>query len=178
MRNIIILFILLQCLLYMVSCDNSGSNIEEDKKETLLSQVDSLEKKMGASEMIDVNTAEVLVNKYVEYFLAFPSDSIVPEYLFRAGGLARAIGKPYEAIDAYKNICGKYPAYKHVPEALFQQGLIYDSDLNNDSSAKIIYEQVIAKYPDIQYAKDAKKLIEYLGKTDEELIEQFSKMNQ
>ena len=52
-----------------------------------------------------------------------------------------------------------------------------DNFLNDDAKAKIIYEEVIAKYPNLSYANDAKAAINNLGKTDEELIKEFEKKN-
>ena len=161
----------------LLACSSNKNDDAEQAKKNFVHEIDSLQKKMAESENINTIVAGVLVKKYNDYYVTYPEDTINAEYLFRAGGLARAIGKSYEAIDLFKIIAEKFPSYKYAPEALFQQGIIYDSDLNNDASAKVVYESVIAKYPQHQYAKDAKQLIEYLGKTDEEIIEMFNKKN-
>ncbi|MCE3279043.1 MAG: hypothetical protein K0S44_1234, partial [Bacteroidetes bacterium] len=63
------------------------------------------------------------------------------------------------------------------PESLYLQGYLLDNFLNDEVRAKAIYEQVIAKYPDMPYSADAKAAIKNLGKSDEELIKEFQKKN-
>jgi outer membrane protein assembly factor BamD (BamD/ComL family) len=49
--------------------------------------------------------------------------------------------------------------------------------LNNEAEAKIIYEQIIKEYPQSPFANDAKYCIKNIGKTDEQLVQEFLKKN-
>ncbi len=52
-----------------------------------------------------------------------------------------------------------------------------DDGLNEKGRAKQAYEEVIMRFPDHPFAKDARAMIDNLQYTDEELIERFKKMN-
>ena len=60
---------------------------------------------------------------------------------------------------------------------MFLQGFIYETQLNDTSKARVIYEQVIQKYPNTQFAIDSKASIDNLGKTPEQLIKEFEAKN-
>jgi hypothetical protein len=49
--------------------------------------------------------------------------------------------------------------------------------MNQKGKAKEYYEKVIDNYPDHVFAKEARVAIQHLGKTDEELIEEFEAKN-
>ena len=52
-----------------------------------------------------------------------------------------------------------------------------ETQLNDTSKARVIYEQVIQKYPNTQFAIDSKASIDNLGKTPEQLIKEFEAKN-
>ena len=114
---------------------------------------------------------------YSKFSQDYPKDDKSADYLFKAAGISRATGQYKKAISFYERVYNKYPDYTYAIEALYQQGLVYDDHLNDSARARNIYEAVIEKYPAHQYAKDAKQLIEYLGKSDEELIQLFEEKN-
>ena len=62
---------------------------------------------------------------------------------------------------------------------MFLLAQLYDdaSMLNDESEARTLYHQIIREYPESPYANDAKACIKNLGKTDEQLIEEFMKKN-
>ena len=126
---------------------------------------------------LDPNTAMIAVKAYSDFATYFPKDSLTPDFLFKAGEISTANQQYTSALTYYQTITSKYPKFKLVPESLYLQGYLLDNFLNDDAKAKIIYEQVIAKYPSLPYASDAKAAINNLGKTDEELIREFEKKN-
>jgi TolA-binding protein len=49
--------------------------------------------------------------------------------------------------------------------------------LNNEQEAKSIYEKIIKEYPNTPFGDDSKNCLKNLGKTDEQLVEEFLKKN-
>jgi len=142
-----------------------------------LTEIKKLEDEMHQSLKLNDVTAGLAIKAYSDYAGLFPDDSLTPDYLFKAAEIATATKQYPQALTYYKSITDKYPNYTYKQESLFLQGYLLDNFLNDDAKAKIIYEEVIVKYPESTYANDAKAAITNLGKTDEELIKEFKKKN-
>lgn len=132
---------------------------------------------MHKSLQLDPTTADLAVKAYDDFASRFPNDSLTPDFIFKAGEISTANHQYKQALMYYEKITAKYPNFKLAPESLYLQGYLLDNFLNDEVKAKAIYEQVIAKYPDMPYAADAKAAIKNLGKSDEELIKEFQKKN-
>jgi TolA-binding protein len=163
------------------ACSNENQNKEkpatEPPREQYLQEIKRIETSMHTSMTLNKDTAESAIRAYLQYVVFFPKDSIAPDYLFKAAEIATASSKYEQALTIYKNITDNYPNYKLLVESLYLQAFIYDNHLNDDAKAKIIYESLIQKYPSSAYVNDAKAAIANLGKTDEQLIEEFKKKN-
>ncbi|MGQ0827578.1 MAG: tetratricopeptide repeat protein [Bacteroidota bacterium] len=175
--------LIISVTLCIVSCNNnepSKQTAEEFQKnlhEQYLAEIKKLESEMHKSTEINNVTAGLAIKAYSDYAEFFPDDSVTPGYLFKAAEIATATKQYPQALNYYKWITDKYPDYTYKKESLYLQGFLLDNYLNDDAKAKTIYEEVIAKYPESNYANDAKAAISNLGKTDEELIKEFRKKN-
>lgn len=181
MKNPIVILITI-FYLFMSSCSNNEQKEQRavDKpasRETNLKRIKNLEAEMKKSNDLSTATAGLAIKAYTDFVLIFPDDSLSPDFLFKAGQIATVTKQYPQALSYYKNITDKYPAFKYKQESLYLQGFILDNYVNDDAKAKIIYEEVISKYPGSTYANDAKAAINNLGKSDEELIKEFKKKN-
>jgi tetratricopeptide (TPR) repeat protein len=151
---------------------------KEQARVRYLAIIDSLETKALAKKNEPINSALgfSLVKFYAEFADHYADDPKSPEYLFKAGDISSNLNAAQPAIEYYKKITEKYPQYEKAPLALFLQGFIYENQLNDTASAGKIYREVIGKYPGTQVAKDAAASIQHLGKTPEQLIQEFEKM--
>lgn len=168
-------FLLLVIILSFSYCNH------EVTKEERQSNITNLE----AIPFIDTVTFEInekhsndLVNAYAEFAEAYPEDEQTPEYLFRAAEISRSTKSPQKAIDLYQKLVEKYEKYEKTPYCQFLIGFTYDNDLKDMFKAKENYTLFIDKYPDHDFVKDAKVLLENLGKSPEELIKSFEEKNQ
>lgn len=162
-----------------VSCNNgkvpvskmplSNSQMHEliKEKETLL--------KSDLTNQKNKPLAEELVKIYTDFVTTFPKDTLCPEYLFKAADVSRGLGRALHAVELYVKLIDKYPNSEKAPLALFLQGFIFDNELNDDKKAAELYESFIKKYPNNKFVKDAEFSIKNLGKSDEQLIEEFEK---
>lgn len=176
------LVLILGLMFFIASCGNN-QNAEKNAdgelplREQYISQIKNLEKEIHQSTEINNNTANLAIKAYTDFVIIFPTDSLAPDYLFKAGEIATSTKKYKQALMHYQAITTKYPEYKYFKESLYLQGFLLDNFLNDDAGAKIIYEEIVANYPSTTYANDAKAAINNLGKTDEQLIEEFKKKN-
>lgn len=123
--------------------------------------------------MVDRTRVAPLLELYVRFADNFPDDSLAPVFLFKAGDMAMNTNRSVQAIQFYNRIIEEYPEYPKVPEAMFLKGYVYENNLGRLDKAKEIYEEFIARFPDNDFADDAKVSLQYLGKSPEELIEIF-----
>lgn len=163
----------------LFSCNNSttsehGNFSSQTKQQELIK---GLETKMHASMSLDKAAGQIAVQEYVNYAEKFPDDSLTPGYLYKAGEVATAIQDYAVALHAYEKITAAYPKFQYARESLYLQGFLLDNYLNDDAKAKVIYEKFLSAYTSGPYVADAKAAIANLGKSDEELIQQFKKMN-
>ncbi len=168
--------------LILASCgsdDNSAeqNRILKDPKAEILNRIKNVEDQMHRSEKIDNVIAGQALQVYHEYSQAYPTDPMTPDYLFKAGEIATAIQQYPQAYSHYKTISEKYPTYKMIQESMFLQASILDNYLNEDEKARVVYENLIKRYPTSTYATDAKAAIDNLGKSDADLIKEFKKKN-
>jgi TolA-binding protein len=100
---------------------------------------------------------------------------LAPEFLFKAGQRCNATANHDQALALFQQVIDKYPKHKIAEEALFLQGYIYENSLKDISRAKTVYVKFIELYPNSELAEDAKFSIENLGKTPEQIFEEFDK---
>lgn len=169
MKTFKLLSILALISIYFAACSSS-----KEKYET---KINELEKNLFSEKNISINkiNAEELINSYIEFAEKFPADSNSAKYLFNAADISMNILESDKAISIYNKIINDYPNFKKAPECLFLKGFVYENNLNDLEKAKTIYLEFIEKYPDNDFADDAKISIENLGKTPEQLILEFEK---
>ncbi len=181
MKNIN-LFLVAGVALLVVSCGNGDQNTSFSGKgvpprDQYIAQIKKLEMEMHKSHEINNETSILAIKAYSDYAMFFPKDSLAPDCLFKAGQIATAAKKYKQALALYQSITSKYPDFKYASESLYLQGFLLDNFMNDDAGAKIIYEEIIAKYPNTTLARDSQAAINNLGKTDEQIIEEFQKKN-
>ena len=176
MKKKFIVYCLLFTVYFFSSC-GSRKTEANDEHEKMISQIDSINKNMFDKKnlQLDKNLAFKGIAAYQDFVKKFPSDSMSAEYLFRLSDLQRAVGDNSKAIQSLADICKSYPNYKKIPDCLFLQGYYYQEFFNDTNSAKILYQQLIAKYPAHAFVDDAKALMNMFGKSEADIIKGFEK---
>jgi TolA-binding protein len=114
---------------------------------------------------------------YLEFANKYPDDELAPEFIFKAGQRCNVTGEHQKAIDLFQQVIDKYPKHKIAEEALFLQAYVYENSIQDNDKAKVAYTKFIEFYPNSELAEDAKLSIENLGKTPEQIFEEFEKKN-
>jgi outer membrane protein assembly factor BamD (BamD/ComL family) len=121
-----------------------------------------------------LDKAKLLDSALKSYTADYPRDEKTPGYLFDDAKLHVGIlNNPLQAVSIYKQIYTDYPDNKELaPEALFHYGY-FQEQLGNQGEARKAYEALLAKYPDSEWADDAKGSLDMLGKDLNEVIKGF-----
>ena len=125
-----------------------------------------------------MKVANDLIHAYVDYAEKNKESEEAPAYLFDAANMAMNIDQSEKALELFNRIIYQYPDYKKAPDCLFLLGYIYENSMQNYGKAKAIYEDFIAKYPDHDFADDARISIDNMGKPLDELVKEFESKNQ
>jgi tetratricopeptide (TPR) repeat protein len=137
----------------------------ETKEKNLMEQA-----KHGRVDTAGVNE---LLNAYESYADAYPADTAGANYLFKAADFYRYMKKPYKSIDIYRKIYANYPGFEKRPYALFLQGFMFENEVRVIDSAKAKYQQFLDTYPNHPIAKDVRITLNNIGKSPEQLIQEF-----
>ena len=135
-----------------------------------------MEDSVFESMSFDQRKAQALLDVYKAYANIHPQDSMAPEYLFRAANVAKSMHEGEQGLALYDRIIKDYPGWTRLPDVYYLKAFTIDSELDRKGEAKTAYEEVIARYPDHPFARDARAMIDNLQYTDEELIQRFQQM--
>lgn len=172
MKRIKNTIIILAAITFMAAC-TAGS--ERDASEIAAAEDALFSEDKGIT---DKSKAIELVDMYVAYADNYPEDSMAAEYLFKGAEFCLSMELGQRSIDLYDRVILEYPDFRKAPECLFLKGYVYENYLGNLEEARMIYELFLQKYPDNDFADDARISIENLGKSPEELIKQFEEQQQ
>ncbi|MBK7408527.1 MAG: tetratricopeptide repeat protein [Saprospirales bacterium] len=127
---------------------------------------------------VDPEVAQAFLEKSQAYVQAFPKDSLAPSYLFKAAEVSRGLRQFGDAIKLAGQVWREYPEFEKAPDAVFLQGFIYDTDLDDTLNARKYYERFLEKYPEHPFAVNVIELLSVLGKDPEALIREFQAKDQ
>ena len=153
----------------LISCSPS--------RDDMMGKIAKMEADLKAANKVDSNAVTGLLSAYQNFASKYAKDSLAPEYLYKAAGLDVGFNRGTQAIDLYESIIQTYPDYKKVPECYFMEAFAYENVIGNIGKASEYYNKFLAKFPNHELAKDAQAAIKYLGKTPEEMVREFEKMN-
>lgn len=176
------LILLLTIFIPFTGCNQTNSTQSENSNssvsvETLKSEIAELEaillKAQDAKK--DQISAEALVSKSQLFVEQFPKDTSAALILFKAADVSRGLGEYGKAIQLWGNVWRDYPDFEKAPLALFLQGFIFDSNLEDKANAKKYYVQFLEKFPSHELAGQVKMLLSVIGKSSDELVKEFEK---
>lgn len=150
-----------------------------EKQETpadVQSRIRAMEDSVFESLTFDKRKALALIDVYKAYANANPYDTLSAEYLFRAANVAKSMHDGEGAVKLYDRVAKEFPNWRRLPDVMYLKAFTIDSEMDRKGEAATAYREVIAKYPDHPFAKDAKAMIDNLQYTDEELIKRFQAM--
>ncbi|MEM6806330.1 MAG: tetratricopeptide repeat protein, partial [Bacteroidota bacterium] len=135
--------------------------------------------------MVDPSTGRAdyrVANEYVSsvenFTMINPKAAEAAPLLYKAAEVARSIRLHQRALDIYETICEQYPDYEKAGKAYFMRAFTLDEDLKKPEEARKMYQAFIDKFPNDDFADDAQILLDNIGKSEEEIFQQFEKQRQ
>lgn len=122
---------------------------------------------------IQYNPASEYIGLCEVYCLLNPKGEKSADFLLEAAKAAGYVRSFPKALELYDWFYSSYPEHPKASSALFMMGFIYENELRNIDQARAIYEDFLAKYPNDDFADDAKFLLENLGRSEEEITREF-----
>ena len=170
MKHLLRLTMVTAIVVMMTACGNNKLKVEDLKKaEATLFNDDMTANKEAVPEVVDL---------FCQYVNENPEAEDAPNWLFKALELAVGYLEPPKAIEIGDKLFENYPDYDKTPVGMFMLGtMVYEDKLGELGKAKMLYEKLIAEYPDSEFAPVAEQAIINLGKTPEEIIREFEEMN-
>lgn len=116
-------------------------------------------------------------NTFVKCALLCQNDSISPLYLIKAAQLSQTLKKLDMSEKYLKKIIEEYPKSKFIPAAKFLLAQYYADTkmLNQPKKAKDLLNDIIREYPQTIWAENAAAALQWVGKSDEEILQTLKK---
>jgi hypothetical protein len=190
------LVVLTAFTLFLISCSSDSENaVVERKKENapegehrlaknFLTDCKKMLNEARRTDSILLNETEVnktsannAIKAFTDFAFYCKSDTMCPIYLIKTAQVARVINNIPQAKVALDQCINTYPNFKNRAAAMFLLAQLYDENtyLNNEAEAKKIYEEIMNEYPKSDWALSAKGAISFIGKSDEEILQELKK---
>ncbi len=157
-------FVILALVLTLASCDHRASMISK-----IEAGEDAL--KSDSTAMPSVDKVKAMQALYLEYAGKYPTDSITPDYIFKAADLAIFLHDYKTTLGLYDRIETEHKSYAKLPQTLFMKAFVYDQYIQNPMQAAEYYRQFLRLYPDHDLADDASQALLFCGKSDAEIMQ-------
>ena len=141
----------------------------------LIKQIAQSEKELYAAGNVvpDKTKVKELLDLYTKFADSYSKDTMAPVYLYKAANLSMNTNQNDNAIAMIDRIIKDYSSYSKLPEAYFLKAFIYDNNIKNINKAREAYTMFLQKFPKSDLADDAAISLDNLGKTPEQIINEF-----
>jgi outer membrane protein assembly factor BamD (BamD/ComL family) len=163
-------------LVLWTACGTSEKETATSKTAEMVERIQGMEDSLFNSGDFNMRNAQALLDVYKAYAAAYPLDSLAPEYLFRAAGVAKSMRDPEQSVFLYDRIIKDYPSWDRLADTYYLKAFTFDSEMDRKGEAQQAYQQVIDQFPDHPFAEQARLSIQNLQYTDEELVAKFKRM--
>lgn len=142
-------------------------------------RISALEKSLYSPEAPNFNKqrADSLLAMYLDFISDHPDDSLSPGYLFKAANLSMNTGDGTKSLELFDRYLRDYPGKPKAAMCLFFKAFIYENVRQDIDKARETYLLFIEKYPNDEFAKDARMALMNLGKTPDQLVQEFEERN-
>lgn len=187
------MFFMLPVLFLISACNPSGkeetaqstalSGSQKTEGQRYLDACDSLRKEARYMDSVLLHAMDIVpatAGRAIKAFTGFAfhcvSDSMSPVYLIKTAQVARVINNIPQAKVALDRCIDTYPAFEQRPAAIFLLAQLYDEAtyLNDEQEALKLYRRILDEYPKSEWVPAAESAIKFLGKSDEEIIKEFT----
>lgn len=168
----------------LVACGGSSTTPEKpaeaaaDMRTEAVRRVRNMEDSLSAQPVFDKRSMMAIRDVYLAFSERFPLDTLAPDMLRKAASTTGNLGDHKRAISLYDRLIKDYPSWPHTPDVYYFRASEIETGLGQKGEAKRAYEEFISKFPENEFADDARMAIEYMQYTPEQLMEIFRKKNE
>ena len=158
------------------SFDEAGKKKEEVSLDTFIDQINSTQRSIySTSNNIDLKMARRYV-RMVE-LLAFtrPEADAVPGLLYDAGKVAEVMKDSPKSVYLFEWCNQSYPNADIAANNLFMLAFTCQDGINDSKRAATYYKAFMDRYPEHELFSSAEFLLENIGKSDEEILNDLRK---
>jgi len=158
------------------SFDEAGKKKEEVSLDTFIDQINSTQRSIySTSNNIDLKMARRYV-RMVE-LLAFtrPEADAVPGLLYDAGKVAEVMKDSPKSVYLFEWCNQSYPNADIAANNLFMLAFTCQDGINDPKRAATYYKAFMDRYPEHELYSSAEFLLENIGKSDEEILNDLRK---
>lgn len=120
---------------------------------------------------VNEEAAPQVAETYCKFVEQNPDDSTAAQWLFHAMEINVLLNDADKSIKLCDQLTAQYPQSHWAPRSLLLLGsFVYNDQLNDTAMAHVTLQRLIDEYPESELVVDAKKSIEYLGLTPEEIM--------
>lgn len=147
------------------------------EREKAITEITDQEKLLftDSTKAMDPDKASKMLKSYADFVQKFPTDSLNPDYLFKAADIAQGLNHEKLALQYYTQIVDSYPDSRKAASALFMKAFVCQNSGVENEAAKKYYSEFIARYPNHPLLASAQAALDQLnsGLSDEELVKMF-----
>lgn len=120
-----------------------------------------------------------VIRAFTDFAYHCSTDSLAPIFLIKTAQVAQAVNNTPQAKIVLEKCINDYPNFKNRPAAIFLLAQLYDEAiyLNNEEQARVLYVKIIEEYPKSEWAASAKAALNFIGKSDQQIMEELKKKN-
>lgn len=160
----------------LLACNSKpAEKSSDDNKAELLGKIEKLEQELFKSKSAAFNEAKAkeIVTFYTAYAENNPSDTVSPDFLFKAAEVQIGLQNFEKSAQTFEHVYMRFPEYRKHVDALFMLAFVYDEHMKMKGKAGDTYNLLIKNHPDHYLAEMSQQLLETLSLSDEELIKKF-----
>ena len=147
---------------------------ENQKKITLEELKEAQSALLNENGIMNEEEAPKVAEKFCRYVKQNPDDTAAVKWLYHAMEINLMLNDSKKSIEIGNQLLKQYPQSKWAPQTLLTLGsFVYNDQLKDTAQARVMFQRLIDEYPESVFVEDAKKSIEYLGMTPEEIMSDF-----
>ena len=158
----------------------SAGAIYLDRCDSLRLRCKQMDEVLQKEQDVVITTANEAIHAFTGFAFYCVSDTMSPVYLIKTAQVARVINNIPQAKVALDRCIDTYPSFKDRAAAIFLLAQLYDEAtyLKGEREARKWYQKILDEYPKSEWALAAASAMKLLGKTDEQIVQEFLKKNQ
>lgn len=165
MKNTLKIMSLALLAIVMLACGGKEKKLTQDDLKAAEAML------FNEDRSVNEETAPQVAETFCKFVEQNPDDSTAAQWLFHAMEINVLLKDADKSIELCDQLTANYPQSHWAPRSLLLLGsFVYNDQLNDTAMAHATLQRLIDSYPDSELVVDAKKSIEYLGLTPDEIM--------